>query len=68
MYLRKLDLSPSVGSIVHEVGQTKASQRTACRLSLQTPLSLFFYSKLNAMTLGHVEGLFIVRPSVLTHT
>ncbi|CAF1236162.1 unnamed protein product [Rotaria sordida] len=42
IYLRKLNLSPFVGSIVHE-----------------TPLSLFFYSKLHAITNGHVEGLFI---------
>ncbi|CAF4325875.1 unnamed protein product, partial [Rotaria sp. Silwood2] len=42
IYLRKLNLSPFVGSIVHE-----------------TPLSLFFYSKLHGITNGHVEGLFI---------
>ncbi|CAF0780998.1 unnamed protein product [Adineta steineri] len=42
IYLRKLNLSPFVGSIVHE-----------------TPLSLFFYSKIYAITNGHVECIFI---------
>ncbi|CAF1097648.1 unnamed protein product [Adineta ricciae] len=43
IYLHKLNVSPFVGSIVHEM-----------------PLSLFFYSKLHAITQGHIEGLFII--------
>ncbi|CAF0843064.1 unnamed protein product [Didymodactylos carnosus] len=43
IYLRNLNVSPFVGSIVHE-----------------TPLSLFIYSKLDFITNGHMEFVFIV--------